>query len=143
MRMPDDRRKFLQSTAVAGTGFWVAGGLAAKESLSANAKIQVASIGVGGKGHSDTTNASRFGRIVAVCDVDRTGPEDLEKAMEANFHSALDARYAISNGTVWAAFIHPLSEITERMLRSAIRQVATARVTFGNEFTSGELYFGG
>ena len=88
-------------------------------------------------------NADRMRIISVVCHVENLKPGDVEKAMKANFHSALDARYAISDDTVWAAFIHPLSEVTERMLRSAIHQVAMAKVTFGEEFTSGELYFGG
>ena len=88
-------------------------------------------------------NADRMRIISVVCDVENLKPGELEKAMQANFHSALDARYAFSNETVWAAFIHPLSEMTERFLRSAIRQVAMAKVTFGEEYSSGELYFGG
>ena len=88
-------------------------------------------------------NADRMRIISVVCDVENLKPDELQKAMEANFHSALDARYAISNDTVWAAFIHPLEEMTERLLRSAIRQVAMAKVTFGEEYSSGELYFGG
>ena len=88
-------------------------------------------------------NADRMRIISVVCDVENLKPGELEKAMQANFHSALDARYAFSNETVWAALIHPLSEMTERFLRSAIRQVAMAKVTFGEEYSSGELYFGG
>lgn len=88
-------------------------------------------------------NADRMRIISAIKPVNQMMPEELSKAMEANFHSALDARYAVSDGTVWAAFIHPLSDLTESLLRSAIRQVATARVTFGKEFSSGELFFGG
>ena len=65
-----NRRDFLQTTAAAGAGYWVLGGVAAAESKSANGKIQIACIGVGGKGDSDTTNASRFGKVVALCDID-------------------------------------------------------------------------
>ena len=88
-------------------------------------------------------NADRMRIISVVCDVENLKPGELEEAMKANFHSALDARYAISNDTVWAAFIHTLSEMTERLLHSAIRQVAMAKVTFGEEYSSGEMYFGG
>ncbi len=34
--------------------------------------------------------------------------------MIANFHTALDARYAISDGVIYAAFIHPLSSLARR-----------------------------
>ena len=66
----------------------------------------------------------------------------LEKAMEANFHTALDARYATSEGIVWSVFIHPLSDLQPSFFKSAILQVATARVTFGDGYTSGAMSFG-
>lgn len=64
------RRKFLAASA-AGFGYWVAGGVQAQPTKSANGKLQIAAFGVGGKGKSDTKNASRFGQIYAICDVDR------------------------------------------------------------------------
>ena len=65
-----NRRRFLQTTAVTGIGFWVAGGVRAQESKSPNEKIAMASIGVGGKGSSDSADAGNFGNMVAICDVD-------------------------------------------------------------------------
>jgi predicted dehydrogenase len=67
-----DRRKFLQASAAAGIGYWVAGGLAAQESKSPNEKIQVGCIGVKGKGDEDVQNASKLGKVYALCDVDAT-----------------------------------------------------------------------
>ena len=61
----------------------------------------------------------------------------------ANFHSALDARYAIGSGVLYAAFIHPLSKLDKNQIESAVRQVATLRNTFGSDFTSGDLEFTG
>lgn len=69
--------------------------------------------------------------------------EQLEAILEANFHSALDARYATSQGILYAAFIHPLSSLTERELRSAAFQVASLTLTFGSTYSSGNLIFGG
>ena len=66
-----NRRSFLQQSAAVGVGFWVAGGVTAKESSSPNSKLQIAGIGAGGKGSSDVKNASRFGKIYALCDADR------------------------------------------------------------------------
>jgi predicted dehydrogenase len=51
-------------------GYWVAGGVEAKESTSANGRIAFASIGVAGKGASDSEDAGRAGDMVAICDVD-------------------------------------------------------------------------
>jgi predicted dehydrogenase len=72
MSVTTDRRKFLQASALAGVGYWVTGSLRATESTSPNEQVQVASIGVGGKGKSDVQNMSRHGKIFALCDVDST-----------------------------------------------------------------------
>lgn len=72
MALKQNRRKFLQTTAAAGVGFWVAGGLQAQESKSPNEKIRWACIGVGGKGSSDSEDAARHGDVVAICDIDDT-----------------------------------------------------------------------
>ena len=69
--------------------------------------------------------------------------EFLEMALQANYHSVLDPRYAIGDGVLYSAFIHPLSPLTEDELRSAILQVAIAANTFGSTFTSGALVFPG
>ena len=69
--------------------------------------------------------------------------EQLEAILEANFHSALDARYATSQGILYAAFIHPLSNLTERELRSAAFQVPSPAFTFGPPYSSGTLLCGG
>jgi predicted dehydrogenase len=74
------RRNFLQTTTAAGVGFWVAGGTRRALSRSANEKPNVVSIGVGGKGGSDSNNAAQFGNVVAICDVDRNTLENKGKA---------------------------------------------------------------
>ena len=66
----------------------------------------------------------------------------LDLMLIANYHTSLDARYAVSKGVVYAAFLHPLSTITEAELASALRQVATLATTFGTSYSSGELVFG-
>lgn len=60
----------------------------------------------------------------------------LDLMLIANYHTSLDARYAVSDGVVYAAFLHPLSTLTEAELASALRQVATLAATFG---TSGGI----
>ena len=64
------RRQFLQTTAATGIGFWVAGGVQAAESKSPNERIAMASVGIGGKGSSDSSDAGRSGDMVAICDTD-------------------------------------------------------------------------
>ena len=64
------RRRFVQTTAVASAGYWVAGGVQAEESKSANERIQFACIGIGGKGSSDSGDAGGNGDVVGICDTD-------------------------------------------------------------------------
>jgi len=89
------------------------------------------------------TSADRMRLISPIAELKNIDVKMLEKAMEANFHSVLDARYATSDGILWAAFIHPLSELTVRYFKSGMDQVAIANITFGSEYTSGELTYGG
>jgi predicted dehydrogenase len=73
-----NRRDFLKGTAATtlaglGAGYWVNGRrtwAAELDSKSANEKLGLASIGVGGKGESDCTQAARHGNLVAICDID-------------------------------------------------------------------------
>ena len=71
-RRQTSRRDFLRQGALAGAGFWVGGGVLLGEEAKklANDKINIAGIGVGGKGDSDTDQAGKLGNIVAICDID-------------------------------------------------------------------------
>jgi hypothetical protein len=69
--------------------------------------------------------------------------EHRDAVMGANFHSALDARYAVSNGVMYSAYIHPLSPLTEQQLLSAMEQVSNLVLTYGDQYSSGELIYGG
>jgi predicted dehydrogenase len=91
MSLVTDRRKFLQTTAVAGLGYWVAGGLEAAVSSSPNEQIQVGCIGVGGKGQSDVQNMSKYGKIYALCDVDSNILDGMVKAYKTE-HNFTDFR---------------------------------------------------
>lgn len=86
-------------------------------------------------------NANRMRIFSPVMDAAELTPEQIQKMMLANFHTALDARYAIANGSVVTTFIHPLSSLQERDLLSALNQVSSLAATFGTSYTSGELLF--
>ena len=79
MKNTNSRRNFLKTTSAAGAGFWAAGGFTPKESLAANEEVRFACIGVGGKGSSDSADAGKNGKVVAICDIDE---ERLNKAGE-------------------------------------------------------------
>lgn len=66
-----------------------------------------------------------------------------ERMLQANFDSALDARYAVAQNLVWSVFIHPLSSLTERDLLSGTAQTVTAAINFGTSFSSGATVYGG
>lgn len=67
--------------------------------------------------------------------------EEINAAMASNFHRALDARYALSQGILYSVYIHPLSSLDEVQIRSAIFQVSNLALSFGQEFSSGVLDF--
>lgn len=63
-----NRRDFLKTSA-AGAAIWVAGPRAISAAGSANEKLNIGAIGVGGRGASDLRNVATE-NIVALCDVD-------------------------------------------------------------------------
>ena len=67
--------------------------------------------------------------------------EQLEQCLKANFHSSLDARYALSDNILYAAFIHPLAELTEELVINAIDQIYSCVATYGTTYSSGFLKF--
>ncbi|GAA4271911.1 hypothetical protein U6A24_22680 [Aquimarina gracilis] len=91
-----------------------------------------------------TDEANNRMRIIApITESDNLDKELLLDSLTANFHSALDVKYAIANGILWSVYIHPLKELTNEQVESAISQVYYAAQTFGTTFTSTELIFGG
>jgi len=83
-------------------------------------------------------------RIIApVVSYDELDEAAKDAVMEANFRSALDARYAVSNGVLYAAFIHPMVALSEQQLQAAIDQVANLVHTYGSSYSSGQLVYGG
>ena len=83
-------------------------------------------------------------RIITPVDlVDEVTPDQMENAMIANFHSVLDVRYAVSDDILWAAFLHPLTSVSEDEVRDALLQVYRAAETFGSTYSSTELIFPG
>jgi len=85
---------------------------------------------------------NRMRIITPITQVQELSSEELFKMMVANYHSALDARYAINQeGVVVAVFLHPLTSLQQPDFRSALNQVASLATTFGSNYSSGELYF--
>lgn len=88
--------------------------------------------------------ANRMRIMMPIQAFDPGKAEDLKTALialHANYDRALDARYAVSDGILWSAFIHPLGSLTEADLASAIEQVRTLRKNTGTSYSSGALQF--
>ncbi|QPH55243.1 hypothetical protein [Pontivivens ytuae] len=87
--------------------------------------------------------ADRMRAMIPIRSAEGMSREELERAMQANFDTALDARYAVANGRLWAVYIHPLSPLEKDQLISGLGQLANIALTYGNEYSGGALAFGG
>jgi len=87
--------------------------------------------------------ADRMRILVPVTKVELLKENELTRLMQSNFDSALDARYAIAKGIVWAAFIHPLSSLTDHEFISGLGQTVNLLITFRKSYSSGALVFRG
>lgn len=88
-------------------------------------------------------NHNRMRIISPVKELEKASKEEILRCLEANFHTALDVKYAISEGVIWVAFIHPLKELSEEQVKDALLQVVNANITFGTTYSSTDLYFPG
>ena len=88
-------------------------------------------------------SANRMRILTGVVELKTLEEQRLTRLMQANFDSALDARYAIARGVLWSAFLHPLSTLNERDFVSGIAQVVNLAITYGSTYSSGAITFGG
>jgi len=88
-------------------------------------------------------NANRMRIISPIAELSQIDEDLKTKALTANFHTVLDAKYAISDDYIWSIFVHPLRELTEAQLEDAIKQVYYAGATCVTIYTSTDLYFPG
>ena len=91
---------------------------------------------------TDSTN-NRMRIISPIAQMAAVEDKFIKAALIANFHSALDVKYAISDDILWSAFIHPLRELTDMQVKDAISQVYFANVNFGTTYASTSLVFPG
>jgi hypothetical protein len=90
---------------------------------------------------SDPTN-DRMRLLARVADVNRVDPRIVNVLLQANFYRTLDARYAVSEGIVFSAYLHPLSTLSREELISGFDQVLALAKNFGTTYSSGKLDFG-
>lgn len=86
--------------------------------------------------------ANRMRAMVPIRSAETMTAEELQRVMQANFDSALDARYAIAQGRLWGVYLHPFKELERDQLISGIAQTVNVAKTYGALYTSGAGLFG-
>jgi len=89
------------------------------------------------------TNHNRMRIMSPVALQTNLDPPMMTRLLEANFASALDAKYALRDGTLWSVFTHPLAELSEMQFMDCLAQVSNLASNFGGSFASSNLTFGG
>ncbi|PKP90776.1 MAG: hypothetical protein CVT75_10590 [Alphaproteobacteria bacterium HGW-Alphaproteobacteria-14] len=89
------------------------------------------------------TAAARMRIITPIALIAELPEGAMQRLMQANFDTALDARYAVAQDLVWGAFLHPLDTLTQRDFVSGILQTQSIGETFGTTFSSGAISYGG
>ena len=87
-------------------------------------------------------DANRMRIVVFIAEADDLEEDELSVLMEANYHSALDARYALADGYLVSAFIHPLAELTATQFTLGLYQALHCAETRGTTYSGGTLVFG-
>jgi hypothetical protein len=87
--------------------------------------------------------AGRVRAMVPIRAAAELTPEDLQRMLQANFDTALDGRYAIAQGLVWSLYVRPLEGLDKVQLISGLAQVITLARSYGTDYASGALRFGG
>ena len=86
---------------------------------------------------------NRMRAFVAIQSLDGVNQQLLYRLLQANFDSALDARYAIAQEHILSVFIHPLKELKKDQFIEGLGQVVNLVKTYGTAFSSGGMTFGG
>ena len=87
--------------------------------------------------------ADRMRIVIPIATTEDIDEDQLMRLMQANFDSALDARYAIARDILWATFIHPLGSLTDEQFLVGVGQTANIVATYGTTYSSGMFVFGG
>ena len=86
---------------------------------------------------------NRMRIMTPVAAQDQLDKDELIHLLSANYDRALDAKYALSQDTLWSVFTHPLKELTDEQFIGCVGQVATLADNFGSSYASSGLFFGG
>ena len=87
--------------------------------------------------------ADRMRLISQIRPSDGLSGAQMRRLMQANFDTALDARYAVAQGQLWSTFMHRMTTLDTEDFVSAIAQTVTLVKTYGTTYSSGAMSFGG
>ncbi|MEM6887269.1 MAG: hypothetical protein AAF636_03925 [Pseudomonadota bacterium] len=87
--------------------------------------------------------ADRMRAMVPIRAAEGLDAAELMRLMQANFDSALDARYAVAQGRLWGVFIHPLSPLERDQFLSGVAQTVNVAQSYGQTYSGGAQVFGG
>ena len=87
--------------------------------------------------------ADRMRAMVPIRSATGIDPDEMMRLLQANFDTALDARYAVAQGRLWGLFIHPLSPLEKDQFISGLAQTVAVAQTYGSLYSGGALQFGG
>ena len=86
-------------------------------------------------------NANRMRIFTPIVEEEKLEEGQLKKMLEANFHSALDAKYSLYEKLVISVYTHPLKELQSDQFVDAMQQVVTLADTFGSSYSSTGVIF--
>lgn len=88
-------------------------------------------------------NADRMRLMSPIMESNALPADELERLLQANFDSALDARYALAQGALWSVFIHALSPLSDEEFIEGVGQTVNLVLSYGATYSSGALIYGG
>lgn len=88
-------------------------------------------------------SADRMRAMVPIASVEDVSADKMTRMMQANFDSALDARYAVAQGRVWGVYIHHLGVLEREQFLSGLAQTVNLARTYGTLYSGGAQVFGG
>ena len=88
-------------------------------------------------------NADRMRIVIPIMKSEEIDASEMQRLLQANFDTALDARYALARGVLWGTFIHPLSSLSDKDFLSGLGQTINVVLSYGKSYSSGMFSFGG
>lgn len=85
--------------------------------------------------------ADRMRIMTPVASVADFEDDEFHILLLANYDRALDARYAINDGILWSAFIHPMGSLSHEQFDDGLQQVVRLAENFGTTYASSDMQF--